>query len=97
MSVERYVRASFVRDGIEYCPGIEWRDTDFYCELKTQLKRVCANGIYRVAANFMDRASAVEAAIKQEWPDRAYFLEVGRDDEWVQIFQPWGLPRSSHQ
>jgi len=37
----------------------------------------------------------MERAIVATWPDRAYFIEVGNDDEgWVQLFQPWGIPRS---
>lgn len=40
-------------------------------------------------------AELVEAGIKAEWPERAYFLEVccgGERDGWVQIFQPYDKP-----
>lgn len=36
----------------------------------------------------------VESWIKERWPDRAYFIEIERDDMGVQVFQPYGLPRT---
>lgn len=35
----------------------------------------------------------IEKALRTQWPDHAFYIEVGSDDEWVQVFQPWGLPR----
>lgn len=44
--------------------------------------------------DWFELAGRLEAAIKAKWPDRAYFIEVGNDDEgWVQLFQPYGVPR----
>lgn len=41
-------------------------------------------------------AERIERRIKERWPDRAYFIEVGRDSEgWVQLFQPYNIPRDT--
>lgn len=34
-------------------------------------------------------AAIAERVIRARWPDRSYFIEVGRNDrEWIQVFAP---------
>lgn len=40
-------------------------------------------------------AEAIAERIAHAWPDRAYFVEsftTNVGDEWIQIFQPYGVP-----
>lgn len=34
-------------------------------------------------------AELLESMIIHAWPGRAYFIEVGQENRWVQIYQPW--------
>ena len=45
----------------------------------------------------MAEAKLVLEACANTWPDRAYFIESWygvNDNEWVQIFQPFGVPKN---
>lgn len=95
---EAYVRAVIEQDGVEIIAGLEFRRGERGKLLGVQLRIVVNLAIVRLlkhAALDDDEviAQAVEERIVAQWPDRAYFLEVGRDKQWIQIFQPWGVPR----
>lgn len=93
---ERYVRIAVGLPGeMEICPGLEWRDDDQPEDLRVALERLVLLELVKGDSRepWSRTALRIESAMRERWPDRAYFLEVGRDDRWVQIFQPFGLPR----
>jgi hypothetical protein len=99
---EAYVRSTLtvpVRGGdIEMIVGVEMRDVVEFTFLKNSSQTLMFGAWLDIDSGNMTEvrlAEAVEAAIKQRWPDRAYFIEVcagGERDGWVQIFQPWEKP-----
>ncbi len=102
---EAYVRVEAARRGptgevaFEAVLGLEFRDGDALQRLYAGALLVVQAAIHDLplSADDMAIAEAVENELKVSWPDRAYFIEVGRDphDCWVQVFQPWGVPRSA--
>lgn len=37
----------------------------------------------------------IERSLENRWPGRAYYIEVGVDDQWVQVCQPYGMPKET--
>jgi hypothetical protein len=78
--------------GLELRPGDDWGDL--------------VTGLHALVEGWVDGephprdvvqiGEEIEALLKLAHPDRAYFIEVWPpgDRGWVQIFQPYGLPRS---
>jgi hypothetical protein len=90
---EAYVRVSKAISGIEYIVGLELRHGEsidyLYLQVAAFLSQIAT---YGDDSDDRSRAEAIEAVIKHKWPDRAYFIEVcsdGKDEAWVQIYQPW--------
>lgn len=84
-------RTIFIELGVEMRAGEEWLD------LVTGLRQLVEGwvdgeqhtvGVVRVAEE-------IEVLLRLAHPDRAYFIEVWPDcgEGWVQIFQPYGIPR----
>ncbi len=100
---EAYVRVVFPEhrvdgDTVEVIAGLEWQAGESFKRLRWLLTIHLSNALYGrdqpPAKTVEECACIVEEAIKASWPERAYFIEVGRDDDaWVQVFQPYGLPR----
>lgn len=77
--------------------GLELRPGDSWADLVTGLRALMegwTDGLPNLG-DIVRVGEEVEALIRLAWPDRAYFVEVWPpgDDGWVQIFQPYGLPR----
>jgi hypothetical protein len=96
---EAYALVSIERAGIEYIAGLELRPSDNFAELSDKLERAVAWPLMGAKeSDEWDRlAYSVEKQLKYWWPDRAYLLEVGKEDKWVQLFQPYGLPRATER
>lgn len=75
----------------EICPGLEYRPaTDSFAVLSRWLQ--LATELATSKAVWEDPheiALKLEGYIQRDHPDRAYFIEVGDMDRWVQIYQPW--------
>lgn len=97
---EAYARAVVQCGPMELVGGLEYRSGDKFVWLRNELHTLlCFVALGLVATGSpLDEESlahAAELAVRMRWPDRAYFLEVGHDEQgWIQIFQPYGLPRS---
>ncbi len=93
---EAYLRVVLNREGIEYIAGLEWREGEDLAALKAALKMRMSTATIGMQHDRWDALSlAIEKTIKKYWPDRAYFVEVGDDAHgWIQLFQPYGLPRA---
>lgn len=62
-----------------------------YAALKFRVARTLQ---HTAEDDWLLNALAVENTLKAHWPDRAYFIEVGDEDEgWVQLFQPYDVPQ----
>lgn len=93
MSREAYVRYTWEGPGIEVVVGLEWRDGEdpdgLWNELEFGLRQVItATGTH----DDIELVRAIEDDIVENWPDRAYFMEVG-DGEYrhVQVYDPRGF------
>lgn len=89
-----YVRTSMKFGGNrEICPGLEFRPLsgDSFGELSAWLEKAADTAVKRTARadNPREIAENLQGYIVQTYPDRAYFIEVGDMDRWVQIYQPW--------
>lgn len=105
-SVERYVRCSFEIDGeLTVEPGLEHRRGDAW--LAPRLREVAetaARTARRELApvdgwredDMFTLADHLEYAIGATWPGRAWFAEVHHASGWIQIFQPYGVPRNDN-
>lgn len=91
---EKYVRASRVVKGWTVEPGVEWRPGDDFEFVTGMLQDICARADADGAYSAATIAEAVFEHIETVWPDRAYFVEVHSDAGWIQIFQPYGIPRN---
>lgn len=79
----------------EFIAGVELRDGEHWGDLRAELVRAVTPLITAHTGGWDLMARAIERAIVDTWPDRAYFVEVGNDDDgWVQVFQPFGVPRN---
>lgn len=100
---EAYVRGVVTCGAIEVCAGIEYRAGDRFVHLRNTVRTLVGFallGILGSDRHTLDEDTislSVEAAFRHRWPDRAYFVEVGNDDEgWIQIYQPFGVPRNDN-
>lgn len=94
---EAYVRVSrpCAGSGDFVEPGVEFRDGDSFSEMSFELYDLCfRNDISGRDDDPLVMAKTVEKAIISRWPDRAYFVEVHSGQGWIQIFQPFGVPRN---
>lgn len=96
---EAYVRVVKKVDGFEVIAGLELRDDDDWLAMRLALSEEMSRAV-EYTERYLDRndwaeyALVVETRISAHWPDRAYFIEVGKDDDsWIQLFQPYGVPR----
>lgn len=90
---ERYARGCFEFKGshnedIEVCPGVEWQDGEDLDSILRRLELLTHNAVW-VGGDIDEMAERLEGYIQREWPLRAYFIEVGNYNRWVQIYQPW--------
>lgn len=82
--------------------GLEIRPRDRLDEVRAKLRRIMCDAFLalpqpRRTEDDYTLAIAVECKVREQWPRRAFFLEVGLDAEgegWVQVYQPFGMPRS---
>jgi hypothetical protein len=90
---EAYAKVAIVHEGVEYVAGLEWRESDNFERLRKQLESAVRCQLYPRDVNLVypTRAKAIEQQIVYQWPDRAYFLEVGVDSEWAQVYDPRGF------
>jgi hypothetical protein len=97
-AIEKYVRVSVVKDGVEFIAGLELRNRDFFPTLSSTLRAAmteCLAGQRISHDQWVTLADQVKDCLATVWPGRAWFLEVGVDNEWVQVYQPYGLPRGT--
>lgn len=87
-----YARCSIESNGAEYIAGVELRDDDNYVQFSRKLRGVMHSALYSESpVVHLSAAHAVEFALKSAFPERAYFIEVGNDDDWVQVYDPRGF------
>lgn len=93
---EVYVRTSRPAERTEWSvePGVEFRPADNFNEMTQRLYDVCYQADRRHPLPMPEHAEEVARLIQLAWPDRAYFVEVHGDAGWIQIFQPFGIPRN---
>lgn len=76
--------------GLEVIVGLEWkRHEESTHEIRKAVRTVI--GDLMTKCQDTDPESlvyAVSNALQKHWPYRAYFIEVGDEDEWVQVFDP---------
>lgn len=93
---EIYLRVVMVREGVEYIAGLEMRPDDVMGELKVKLKvrmKAACQGL--MAGRWRDCAEAIEKSLITHWAGRAYFIEVGNEnDGWVQVYDGKDFNRS---
>jgi hypothetical protein len=97
---EAYARAVVQCGQLDVVAGLEYRHGDRFVHLRDELRSL----LRHVSMCLGDRADeellakGVEMAIRGRWPERAYFIECGDDEDgWIQIFQPFGVPRNWDQ
>lgn len=105
---EKYARCAVKnKDGVEFIVGLEMRPSDKWIYLRHEIRTAAQyaigltsrvmdeRGVLIIPGDYDDYAETFDAILTEKWPDRAYFIEVGVEEEWVQIFAPWGVPRAS--
>lgn len=95
MEREAYARATVEFHGLECSPGVELRDGDDVERMINQVRMCAREALWRHKTHEAV-VGEVERFIKVVWPGRAYFIETERNGMGVQIFQPYGLPRSDN-
>lgn len=76
-------------------PGVEYREGDDFQTMTGLLNYEMFKADDEIESDPVKVAVALEERIKARWPDRAYFVEVhDRYGNWIQVFQPFGLPRN---
>ncbi len=84
------------RVGLTVEPGLEYRPGDDFDFLTGLLYDICFYAdTEHNRATPMELAEGVAARIADVYPDRAYFVEAHDEDGWIQIFQPFGVPRNA--
>lgn len=78
---------------MEYIAGVEWREGDIFNREAYNIQACLVNVEIWKRGGYDQLAEAVSSLLEAEYPGRAYFIEVGQEDKWCQIFQPYGLPR----
>lgn len=92
-SREQYARVYQEVYNTEMTVGLELREGDELAQINIRLRDKAWQALIDNQSDHLAAVAHVEAYIKVTYPDRAYFLEVERDDMGVQVFQPYGLPR----
>lgn len=99
--LENYVRTTVIGStGAWTCePGLELRDGDVFRTVMRDLHDVATAAVLDAAHDDpFARAQHAALRVREVWPDRAYFVEfhqnLGPHAGWVQIFQPFGVPRN---
>lgn len=96
-SRETYVRTSrhCARVNVTVEPGVEFRSGDDFDFMTGLLHDICfkAEELGELLTP-MELAERAGALIIKAWPDRAYFVEAHDLKGWIQIFQPYGIPRN---
>lgn len=95
---EAYVRTSRMTAHAPWWtvePGIEFRPGDDFEFMTGLMHDICVqtDRVYPCSGP-TELAESVAELITRVYPDRAYFVEVHGDAGWVQIYQPFGLPRN---
>lgn len=91
---EQYARVYQEVYNTEMTIGLELRDGDELAPLTIRMRDRAFNALVNNQADPLVAVYHVESWIRLLWPDRAYFIEIERDDMGVQVFQPYGLPRT---
>ncbi len=93
---EAYARAYYSNGDIEVTVGIELRETDenHVDGLTTFALNIAAQAVISRGLNHMSVCRCIEREITANCPGRAYFIETERVGKGVQVFQPFGLPRT---
>lgn len=101
MTLDRPPRETYVRTsrasaacGRMVEPGVEFRTGDDFAAMTSALYDICYRLDAGDARSINDDAEVVARVIAETWPGRAYFVEVHSHDGWIQIFQPFGIPRN---
>jgi len=86
--IERYVRSSITcPDGdTQVIIGLEVRDGETWVQMKALARSLVETGLG--APDPFVAAGRVQWAILSTCPDRYWFVEVGNDDDWVQVYRP---------
>lgn len=100
--VETYARCSVTRGDLTIEPGVELRPADDAGTVVRELREI-ADGVCRDIEALRGKHPHLDVAARcaarrirmQFGDDRAYFVEVYRGAGWVQIFQPYGVPRNA--
>jgi hypothetical protein len=97
--VERYARTTITVDGVTLEPGVQYERGEDSQGMSRQLRAVTARAVNSIRIP-LDRVpfdalvGDLEAAITNEWPARAWFVEIHDEHgSWTQIFQPYGVPQ----
>lgn len=93
---EMYVRCAEMRGDVEFIAGLELREDESQPALSRRLREAVnwqLNPLRLEDTDYKTSALAIENQLKAWWPNRSYFIEVGKENEWVQLFVPFGLPR----
>jgi hypothetical protein len=96
---EIYIRVSRPRNqGGHVDVGLEWRPTDEERDIRYLVREWLREEDDAHPSDCgVSAAHRIERRIRETWPDRAYFIESwlgSEDDGWIQIFQPFGIPRN---
>ncbi len=91
---ERYARAYYVEDDFEVTVGVEVRPGDDIEVLGSWAKDLAYLAVESHWKHHGKVSSYIEGSIARAYPDRAFFVETERDGLGVQVFQPYGLPRT---
>jgi len=97
---ESYARGVVRCGPIEVIAGLEYRDADRFIPLRDELRTLMLQTVLylkQIEGQPDEDALArgIELALQGRWPDRAYFIEIGDDAiGWIQVFQPYGVPRN---
>jgi hypothetical protein len=94
---EAYVRGICTWQELEIIAGVELRDGDHFASMRNNIRRVVGFALSESpVVEEKALAECLEVILRERWPDRAYFIEVGNDREgFIQIFQPFGVPRDT--
>ena len=95
---EIYARGAAYEDAfgpsMECHPGIEIREGDDVEELTHWLQATASRALQRWGGNHLETVRQVEEAVLETYPGRAYFIETEEEGRGVQVYQPYGMPRT---
>lgn len=91
---EAYARSYFTHNGFEVSVGIELRPGDNVRTMGIDGRAMAADALRHQGPDDERVAMEVEAMIRRKYPSRAYFIETESYGSGVQVFQPYGLPRT---